>query len=486
MWIGFFVALLTGLLLTPLARKVATALGVLDHPDGWRKLQRRPVPLWGGVAVYAALVAGVLTAQQAAEVPPGFAQLALALVFSAGLVCLLGCVDDLWNLPGRFKLLLQIGSVLPIALSGFVVRQVVVFGVPVELGWLGLPLTLLWLIGCINALNLLDGLDGLATTVGLSTAGMMVVIASSMGHEHVAWCALVLAGALAGFLVYNLPPARIYLGDSGSMVIGLACGVLAIQGAMKTATTLSITAPALVLAVPMLDTALAVLRRRLSGQSIYTPDRGHIHHRLLERGLSTWQALCVVGALCLVTGALATAATLFRKDALAWIAVVCLFVLLVRWRVFGHYELDLLKHALRRWVQRYARLPSKDSAEPLSFQRSLVHLARELARWNVLRVEACWSTADHQRWTQECENQLSEHPDASHWELRISHQTDGGELAVRVVLATQGSNTSWNLLQVAQRVESFAAFWSQHLPRIVPQPTTSQQLISPSTQARAA
>lgn len=354
LWIAFGTTLAASLLLTPLARWTARRLGIVDCPDGKRKLQKAPTPLLGGVAVYLALLAGLAAVQLfCTGTPAGLKDLAKTVLAAAGFVCALGCIDDAWELKPRFKLLLQTASILPVILAGYFVDRVVVFGHPIDLGWLGVPLTLFWLLGCINAINLLDGMDGLASLVGISTAAIMAVIATAMGHEHVALICIGLAGALSGFLVYNLPPARIYLGDSGSMVIGLVVGILGMQGSLKTTATLSLTAPVVVLAIPMLDTVMAILRRRLSGRPIDAPDRGHIHHRLLDRGLNTWQALCIIGALCLTTGAAATAATLLKNEALAWITVVCLFVALVRFRAFGHHEVLLVK---RRALALFARL----------------------------------------------------------------------------------------------------------------------------------
>jgi UDP-GlcNAc:undecaprenyl-phosphate/decaprenyl-phosphate GlcNAc-1-phosphate transferase len=232
---------------------------------------------------------------------------------------------------------------MPVVMSGYSVDHIAAFGYWIPLGWLGIPLTIAWLLGCINALNLIDGMDGLASMVGLSTAGMMAIIAVSMGNDHVAVIAAVLAGALAGFLVYNLPPASIFLGDSGSMVIGLVVGILGFQGSLKTSATLAITAPAVVMALPMYDVVLAVVRRKLAGRPLDSADRQHIHHRLLDRGLSPWQVLCILGSLCLATGAAATAATIFRMDALAWIAASTLVVLMIRLRLIGHYEFRLVK-----------------------------------------------------------------------------------------------------------------------------------------------
>ena len=203
-------------------------------------------------------------------------------------------------------------------------------------------------MGCINALNLIDGLDGLASVVGLSTTSMMGIIAMSMGNEHVAAVALALTAALAGFLVFNRPPASVFLGDSGSTLIGLVIGVLGIQGTLKSSATLSITAPVVLMTLPMFDVLMAVVRRKLTGRPLALGDREHIHHCLLERGLGPWQVLGILGALCLTTGAAATAATIFRMDALAWIIATTLIVLMIRLRVFGHREFGLIHQLVRR------------------------------------------------------------------------------------------------------------------------------------------
>jgi len=353
--ITFLVAFSGSLLLTPAIRLLAGRMGVLDHPDGNRKLHAGLTPLWGGVAVYLAIALG-LTAAMCGSFGrgSGLTSLSLALLLAAGIVCVCGAVDDRWSLGPRLKLLLQICSVLPIVMLGHSVDRIVAFNYAIELGWFAIPLTVAWLVGCINALNLLDGMDGLASTVGLVTAVMMAIIAVSTGNTHVAVIAIVLAAALAGFLFYNLPPASIFLGDSGSMVIGLVVGVLAIQGALKTSTTLSIAVPAVIMSLPLFDTVLAIVRRKLTGQRFDQADRKHIHHRLLERGLNQWQILCVIGSLCLVTGAAATAATILRNDALAWITALALMVLMIRLRLFGHYEVALLKNAAAKRLAQLA------------------------------------------------------------------------------------------------------------------------------------
>ena len=417
-WITTFViAFVASLSLTAVVRAAAWRWRIVDYPDGKRKLHAMPVPLWGGVAVYLAVVLGLVVAGWASFVDGGQqAELSTVLIVAAGIVCFFGGIDDCWALNGRLKLLLQVCAVLPIVALGYYVDCFVAFGYPIELGWFGIPLTVAWLVGCINALNLLDGMDGLASTVGLLTAVMMAIIAVSMGNMHVAVIAVVLAGALAGFLIYNLPPASIFLGDSGSMVIGLILGVLGIQGAMKTSTTLAITVPAVIMSLPMFDMLLALVRRKLTGKRFDTADREHVHHRLLDRGLTQWQALCIIGALCLTTGAATTAATLFRFDALAWITALALMVLAIRLEVFGHHEMALVKRAIAYRLARVARYFGEAGSRrrncnaadlaKMPFDDAWNRLLDELDAWKIGQVELLLSGQGEEprqhKWHNDC------------------------------------------------------------------------------------
>ncbi|MGD9646810.1 MAG: MraY family glycosyltransferase [Pirellulales bacterium] len=477
--ITFVATLAAALLLTPLARRLSILFGVVDAPDGRRKLQKTPVPLWGGVAVYGAILIGLGVARLAAPgLGQNLTQISLALAAAAGLVCFFGCIDDARDLKPRFKLLLQIASVIPIVMSGYYVDRVVAFGWPVELGWLGIPLTVCWLVGCINALNLLDGMDGLASVVGLSTAGMMAILASNTGHPHVALIAIVLAGALCGFLVYNLPPASIYLGDSGSMLIGLSIGMLSIQAALKTSATLSLTAPVVALAIPMFDTVLAVVRRRLSGRPVDVGDRGHIHHRLLDRGLTNWQALCIIGALCLTTGAAATAATILSNDALAWIITVAVLLSLVYTRSFGHHELSMLKlsvagvlavvmHSLVSPARATMRL--RQAAARADFEQAWATLHEEVALWHGRRLELRADLADGSTAARTWVAGLNQRPEAVVWTLGCELDSPSGNRC-RLLLTGEDERRAepWYMLRLAKLLRGFAQDWIDRPEMIAP------------------
>jgi UDP-GlcNAc:undecaprenyl-phosphate GlcNAc-1-phosphate transferase len=483
MWIPFIIAFAYSLALTPIARFVALRLGIVDRPDGRRKLQKSAVPLWGGVAVYVTLLAGMWAAAQGAapETARQLRDLCLVLVPAAGFVCLLGCIDDSWDLNPRFKLLLQIVATLPIVLSGYTVDRVVAFGYPIDLGMWGIPLTVFWLVGCINALNLLDGLDGLASIVGLSTAVIMAIIASSSGHPHVAMIAVVLAGALAGFLLYNLPPASIYLGDSGSMVIGLVVGMLAIQGSLKTTATLSLTAPAVVLAIPIWDSLLAIVRRRLTGRSFDAADLGHIHHRLLDRGLTKWQVLCVIGAMCLLTGAAATASTLFSNEALAWVTVLTLVALMIRLRLFGHHELSLVKVALASFLThvghglvastRHGASVRDTGRSAHRFHDAWERLIQEAGSWSVRKLEFTVSL-DGRTTARYLWSHFDDAEDESYaWSQAMSFDgPDGYSCRIQAFGNDDDAASLWFMLHTSKLISRFGRHWAPHLDQVPPVP----------------
>ena len=393
----FSITFAASLVLTVIVRAAALRWGIVDRPDGQRKLHNGIKPLGGGVAVYLSMILGLLAANYLSHGSrQNLWELSLVVIFAGSFVCLFGLIDDIYRLNARLKLAMQVCAVLPIALAGYSIDKVVAFGYRIELGPLAIPITVLWLIGCINALNLIDGMDGLASVVGLSTAAMMGLIAASEGRAHVSIIALVLSGALAGFLVLNRPPASIFLGDSGSMVIGLIVGVLGMQGSMKTSATLSITAPAVVMILPMFDSVAAVIRRELTGRRFYSPDREHIHHLLLARGLTPWQVLCILGALCLTTGAAATAATIFRKDALAWITAMVLIVMMIRMKLFGHREFSLLRETVLRQFSAFTRFlyrtrrsgQSSFTGHPaITLETAWQTLVTGLKPWNIRRLK---------------------------------------------------------------------------------------------------
>jgi UDP-GlcNAc:undecaprenyl-phosphate GlcNAc-1-phosphate transferase len=351
----FAAGLLASLALTGLARGAARRVGLVDRPDGRRKIHDRVTPVAGGLAVFASTVV-VLFAAAAVPGPVSDAVGANArelvgLLLGAGVICLVGVIDDYRRLRGRYKLFGQFAAIAVVLAAGVQVRAVTLFGWDLQLGWLGVPLTAFWLLGAINSLNLLDGMDGLLGTVGTIICLAVAAMAVLHGQFAGAFVAVALAGALLGFLRYNLPPASVFLGDAGSMLVGLVIGVLAIGCSLKGPATVALAAPAALLTIPILDTAAAVVRRKLTGRSIYTTDRGHIHHCLLRCGLSRPRILLLVSGLCSLTvlGVLGSIAV--RNELLAVLSAAAVVVILVATRLFGHAEFVLLVQSVREFAR---------------------------------------------------------------------------------------------------------------------------------------
>jgi UDP-GlcNAc:undecaprenyl-phosphate GlcNAc-1-phosphate transferase len=334
-------------LATPVVAVSMTRLGIVDRPDGRRKLHGREVPLAGGLAVWAAVLAAVWGLPSAAG-GPGLDAFSWRWFFVAtGLICIVGVVDDVWQVRGRYKLLGQTVAAGILVGSGLLVRRIDLLGWDVELGALAVPVTMLWLLGATNAMNLIDGMDGLASTVGAVIAIALCAMAGLVGRDDEAVVAAALAGGLLGFLIYNFPPARVFLGDTGSMMIGLVLGVVAIRASLKGVATFAVAAPLAAWTLPFFDVGMAVLRRKLTGRSIYSTDRGHLHHRLGERGLTTRRSLLLVALLCSVTAAGAVAAVALRLQWLAPASTVAVAAFLVFGRLFGHSECALLARRMR-------------------------------------------------------------------------------------------------------------------------------------------
>ncbi|MEN6407663.1 MAG: MraY family glycosyltransferase [Thermoguttaceae bacterium] len=476
---------MVSLTLTLGVRAVARRWSVVDRPDGRRKLHDHPIPLWGGVAVYGATALGLLVLWLRNPADAELANLSVLWLVSAGFVCFFGSIDDLFDLSSRVKLVLQIVSVSPIVLMGHYVDRVVMFGCPIELGWLGVPLTVLWLVGCINALNLLDGMDGLASIIGLSTLVIIGAIAANEGREYVALMALAMASSLGGFLIYNLPPASIFLGDSGSMVIGLSLGLFGIEGNLKTTATLAITAPAVVMTLPMFDICAAVVRRKLTGRRLDAPDRLHIHHRLLDRGWTPWQVLYLIGAVCLLTGAAAAAATIFRRDVLAWVAAVSLVVLMIRLRLFGYEEFALAKGALvraRRACFRFLLnlLPWRRGGDEAATSAGLPAsgpvsepptpllwdvLLRNIRPWNIRQVEFLASQNEQARrvcWTDPSLTAL----DRCRWSISVSLPGEGHDFCELRVSSVHPVGNGRDLDVLTTLLKTFVAHFADHADQL--------------------
>lgn len=324
--------------LTHVARRIAPKIGFIDAPDGARKQHVKPTPVLGGAAIYFSLLA-IFVLGLVFKIPwLENADYAPGLIASCSLFFFLGLIDDKRPLSARHKFIGQIIASLPFAIYAGSIDKVGMFGFDVTLGQWGILLTILWLVTCSNIINLIDGLDGLASSVSIVVLLTIGAIAWSHGNSEVAWFGFVVCAAICGFLIHNLPPARIFLGDSGALMLGFLVGAFAIESAVKRAAVFTMIGTLVMVSVPFFDTVVAMVRRKLRGQGIGEADRGHIHHRLQDLGLSRKQTLGVMVALSIVMAIVAVLADTLRNDFIAVLLCFSLLASLVIGRVFGHYE----------------------------------------------------------------------------------------------------------------------------------------------------
>jgi UDP-GlcNAc:undecaprenyl-phosphate/decaprenyl-phosphate GlcNAc-1-phosphate transferase len=342
-------SLVLSLLFTPTVRTLAVRYNFVDLPDNNRKVHQYPVPRVGGIAVAAAYFGSLLIVLAFAsferpELSASFGAFR-SIAPAALIIFFIGVADDVFNLKPWHKFAGQFVAAGMVVSGGVHIHQFAVFHLhPMLLT----AVSVVWLVGCTNAVNLIDGLDGLAGGISL-LATMTVLIASLVnGDFGLAIAAAPLAGALIGFLVFNFNPASIFLGDSGSLLLGFLLGCYSVLWSGKSVTTLDMIAPFMVLAVPLLDTSMAITRRFLRGQPIFKADRSHIHHRLLARGLSHRSTVLHLYAAAGIAGLLSLGLVWTRDH---WqTAVLAAFVCQV---IAGIWELEYSEFdALRRVIFR--------------------------------------------------------------------------------------------------------------------------------------
>ena len=416
--LGLF-AFVASLVLTPTFRELFNRLKVVDRPDNVRKLHSRPIPRVGGIPIAIAylLAFGLLF------LFPGQTELlgehnaiARKLLPAAGIIFLTGILDDLVGLKPWQKLLGQVSAAVWVYWLGVRI-SLIAYHQPAE--WWSLPLTLIWLIACTNAFNLIDGLDGLAAGIGFLTT-ITIVLASILNHNHsLATATVPLAGAILGFLCYNFNPASIFLGDSGSLLIGFLLGCYAIIWSQKSVTILGMTAPLMAFAVPMADVALAVVRRYLRRQPIFSGDRGHIHHRLLARGLTPRAVALVLYGVCGIAAACSLIESFSWYGAGGLVIVLFCFLLWVGILHLGYVEFNVFR--LMVVGGEFRRLVSAQIGLR-GFEQSLLAARTAEECWEAIRTAArdfgfSWVEVNLAGYT--FEEEFSPASPADTWDLRL-------------------------------------------------------------------
>ena len=303
------VSFLIALILTPVVRTLAERVGAVDVPRDSRRMHDHPIPRMGGLAIFLAFLLSVLVFVPMTNQLRG-------MLLGAVVIVVLGIFDDIRPLRAAFKLMVQILAALIAVFSGNVIDQLsnpnLFSANPYwELGWLAYPITILWVVGMTNAVNLIDGLDGLSCGVCSISSLTLLVISLMVGEPVVPVLVAALAGGCLGFLPYNMHPAKIFMGDTGSTFLGYVLAVVSIQGLFKMYTLISFVVPFLIFGLPIFDTCFAFARRIAHGQSPMHPDRGHVHHRLIDMGFSQKQAVAV---LYVITGILGLSAVVLTTS----------------------------------------------------------------------------------------------------------------------------------------------------------------------------
>lgn len=329
--LAMLLALVVSLLLTPVVRKLAIKINAMDTP-GERKVHLKVMPRLGGLAVYASFAIVVLL------ISPHNMALA-GLLLGGLLIVLLGLVDDTRGLPAKVKLAGQTVAALAVVPFGIQISFVTnpLSDGMVYLGLLAIPVTVFWIVAVTNAVNLIDGLDGLAGGVTVIAALTIAAVAWQQGVFdgglnslfEVAVLALILAGAVLGFLRYNFYPAKIFLGDTGSMFLGYCLAVLSIMSATKSAAAIPVFIPIIILGIPLLDTFFAIVRRRCNKRPIFKADKEHMHHRLMAIGLSHRRTVLVIYGISIFMGASAYLLNMITTDrAILVLAVLSIIIII--------------------------------------------------------------------------------------------------------------------------------------------------------------
>ena len=355
--LAFVVAFVVAVALTPLTARLGRRVGAVDQPRE-RGLSEHPTPLLGGLAILAAVLVSSFI-----FLDPGAVQdeKIRGILAGAIIITLVGALDDRFDLPAPVKFIGQIiAATIPVVAGVEVANITLPFVGAVDLGSAGAPLTVLGIVFVINVVNFSDGVDGLAAGVCAISAVAFSIIAFDLGRGSAAVLAAIIAGSAAGFLVFNFHPAKVFMGDAGSNLLGLLLACVAVEGAVKTQVVLALVFPLLVLAVPFLDTTFVVLKRLKYGRPVYVADQSHFHHRMNRIGFSQRKTVLYLYAWTMLVASFAIALRFvpYSDGAghlnLGWSLVLIAFGLVVlAASVYLVYVLEILK--FRRLRERRLR-----------------------------------------------------------------------------------------------------------------------------------
>ncbi|WP_316570477.1 MraY family glycosyltransferase [Neobacillus sp. YIM B06451] len=316
--LAFFAALITVLVLTPLVIKFAVWFGAIDKPNE-RKVHQTIMPRLGGLAIFLGVIAGYLVGGL-------YEQKVNTISVGAILIILIGILDDKFELSAKTKFAGQLIVASLILASGLKIDLVTIPYIgSFELGLWSYPVTIFWIVAITNAINLIDGLDGLSAGVSAIGIATIAILAALAGKALIFTLSLILLGSIIGFLFYNFHPAKIFMGDTGALFLGYSISILSLLGLYKSVTLFSFLVPIIILGVPVFDTTFAIIRRIVNRKPISAPDKSHLHHRLLELGLSHRNTVLAIYAF----GILFSAAAVLLSESTLWGSIFIIFGLLV-------------------------------------------------------------------------------------------------------------------------------------------------------------
>lgn len=326
---AFIISLILSLILTPIIIKLAHKLNFVDHPND-RKINTRAVATAGGVAIYLAFMLPLLFFMPANQTVKG-------VILGGSFMLFLGLLDDKFEFPALIKFAGQVIGALILIFYGLKIDFITnPFGGFIYLGIYAVPFTVFWIVSIINTINLIDGLDGLAAGVSIIAVMTLFVVGLQENQMIAPMLAILLAGSTAGFLPYNFNPAKIFMGDTGAMFIGYIIAAVSITGALKSAAAVTIFVPMLALAVPILDTTFAIIRRLFNDKPIGEADHGHIHHRLLAIGLNQKQAVLSVYSISAFLGLVA-----FIINGIQFDQALIIFIAVILLIIFGAKKIGI-------------------------------------------------------------------------------------------------------------------------------------------------
>ena len=348
--LALLVALVISFLMTPVVKTFAYKVGAIDVPKDGRRMHKVPIPRLGGLAIFIGFMVSILL-----FVP--ITSEMKSILLGAVIIVVLGVVDDIMALPAMLKFVVQIvAAAIPathsVTILAFSNPNIFSDNLYWVLGGLSVPFTILWIVAITNSVNLIDGLDGLANGVSAISATTMLVIALLASEAQVAIVMAALVGACVGFMPYNLNPAKMFMGDTGATFLGFILATMSIQGLFKYYAVISFVVPFLILGLPIFDTAFAFIRRIAHGQSPMHADRSHIHHRLIDMGLSQKQAVATLYVISAILGLSAVVLTTGGEEkAMLFFAALCIVAVVAAKVVFPKEVKEELKEELHEELE---------------------------------------------------------------------------------------------------------------------------------------